>query len=53
MHSKSFVSNFWGALQYRWGFFIIIFVATNYLFNEQSNEKTNLPARCRCRIRSL
>lgn len=24
-------------------------MATNYLFNEQSNEKTNLPARCRCR----
>ena len=33
--------------------FIIIFAATIYLFNEQSNEKINLPARCRCRIRSL
>ena len=31
----------------------IIFAATIYLFNEQSNEKINLPARCRCRIRSL
>ena len=34
-------------------FFIIIFAATIYLLNEQSNEKINLPARCRCRIRSL